>query len=98
MCRSCLWIATIRLHLHSVDEIGKLDGVLDEENRNVVANQIPVALTGVEFHREATHVARRVDRPGAAGDRGELSKHRSLSPFRNNAALDRSEMSSVASK
>jgi hypothetical protein len=39
-----LRIAAIGLHLHAVDEVGELDRVLDEEHRDVVADQIPVAL------------------------------------------------------
>ncbi len=38
-----LRIAAVGLHLHGVDQIGELDRVLDEEHRDVVADQIPVA-------------------------------------------------------
>ncbi len=63
--------AAIRLHLHGVDQVGKLDGVLDEEHRDVVADQVEVAFVGIELHGEAAHVARRVDRARAAGHRRE---------------------------
>jgi hypothetical protein len=60
--------AAVWLHLHGVDQVGKLDGILDEEHRDVVADQIEVAFLGIELDGEAAHVARQVDRAGAAGD------------------------------
>jgi hypothetical protein len=54
-----------------MDEIGKLDGILDEEDRDIVADQIEVAFLGVELDREAADVAGEVDRAGAAGDGGK---------------------------
>ena len=51
----------IRFHLHGVNEIGKFDGVLNEEYRNVVADQVPVSLFRIEFYCETAHVARRID-------------------------------------
>ena len=48
--------------LHGMDEVRKLVGVLDEEHRHVVADQIPHALLSVELHGEAAHVAGRVGR------------------------------------
>jgi hypothetical protein len=36
-----------------VDEVAELVGVADEEYRRVVADQVPVALVGVELDREA---------------------------------------------
>ena len=51
-----------------MDEIGKLDRVLDEEDGNVVADEIEIAFVGVELDREAAHVARQVACPRAAGD------------------------------
>ena len=59
-----------------MDQIGKLDRVLDEEHRDVVADQIPVACAGVELDREATHVARRIHGARAAGHGGEAREHR----------------------
>ena len=59
--------AAVRFHLHRVDEVGELDRVLDEEDRDVVADEVPVAFLGIELDGEAAHVARRIDRPGTAG-------------------------------
>lgn len=41
-----------------MDQIGKLDGVLDEEDRYIVADEVPVAFFGVEFHGETADIAR----------------------------------------
>ena len=66
----------MRLRLHRVDEVGELHRVLDEEDGDVVADEVPVALVGVELDREAAHVARRVGRAALAGDRREAHEHR----------------------
>ena len=42
---------------HRVNEVGKLNAVLDEEHRKVVADQVVVTLLGVELGREAAHIA-----------------------------------------
>ena len=68
--------AAVRLHLHGVDQVGELDRVLDEEHRDVVADQVEVALVGVELHGEAAHIARRVDRARAARHGREAREHR----------------------
>ena len=39
---------------------GKLDRVLNEENRNVVADDVPVAFLRIELHGKAAHVARQI--------------------------------------
>ena len=54
-----------------MDEVGELDGVADEEHAEVVADQVPVAVLGVELDREAARVARRLGGVPPAGDRGE---------------------------
>ena len=38
--------AAVGLLLGGVDEVGKLDGVLDEEDGDVVADEVPVAFAG----------------------------------------------------
>ena len=52
----------VRLRLGRVDDVGKLDAVLNEEHRHVVADQVEGALVGVELHREPAGVADRVGR------------------------------------
>ena len=68
----------VGLRLHGVDDVGEADRVLDEEHRDVVADDVPVAFLGVELDREAAHVARQVDRALAAGDGGEAHEGRRL--------------------
>jgi hypothetical protein len=65
--------AAIRLLLGGVDQVRELDGVLNEQYGNVVADDVPVALLGVEFcervrwkkfrfarHRRRSSITRRV--------------------------------------
>ena len=70
--------AAVRLRLGGVDQVGELDRVLDEEDRDVVADEVPVALLGVELHGEAAHVAGQVGRALAAGDGREADERRRL--------------------
>src|SRR6202050_4173028 len=51
-----------------MDEIGKLDRILDKEDRDVVADEIEIALVGVEFDRKAANIAREVSGARAPGD------------------------------
>ena len=68
----------VGLRLHRMDQVGKLDRVLDEEDRDVVADEVPVAFLGVELDGEAAHVARQVERALAAGDGREAHEGRRL--------------------
>ena len=70
--------AAVGLLLGGVDQVGELDRVLDEEHRDVVADEIPVALLRVELHREAADVAREVGRALVAGDGREAHERRRL--------------------
>ena len=74
--RSRLRHAVVGLGLDGMDEIGKLHCVLNEEHRDVVAHQVPVALVGIKLHREAAHVARHVGRASLAGHGGKAHEHR----------------------
>ncbi len=68
--------SAIGFHLHGMDEIGEFDRVLDEEHRDVVADQVPVAFLRIQLDGEAAHVARRVHRSCTARDGGEACEHR----------------------
>ena len=68
----------VRLGLDGVDQVGELDRVLDEEDRDVVADEVPVALLGVELDGEAADVAGEVGRALAAGDGREADEDRGL--------------------
>ena len=56
------------LYKMNYDEIRKFDSVLNEEHRDVVADEIPVAFLGVKLHGKSADIARRVDRAGPARD------------------------------
>jgi hypothetical protein len=57
-----------RVRLEGVDHVGELDRVANEEHREVVAHQIPVAVLGLELHSEPPRVARGLRRVAAADD------------------------------
>ena len=59
-----------------MDEVLELGGVADEEDRCVVADQVVVAVLGIELDREAARVAHRVGRAQLAGDGGEADEQR----------------------
>ena len=64
----------VGFRLHRVNHVGEADCVLDEEHRDIVADDVPVAFLGIELDREAAHVARQVHRALAAGDGGETDE------------------------
>src|SRR6185437_3540931 len=68
----------IWLLLRGVNNVGKLDGILDEKNRDVVSNQIPVALFGVKFDCKTSDVACEVRRPFIARNRRKAHEDRRL--------------------
>ena len=65
----------IRVRLARMDHIGELDAVLDEEHRHVVADEVEVALLGVELDREAAGVAHGVGGAARAQHRREAAEH-----------------------
>ena len=65
---------TVGLGFNRVDEVRKLDGVLNEEDGDVVADEVPVAFLGVELHCKATNVAREVERSLASRDGREADE------------------------
>jgi hypothetical protein len=68
----------MRLWLGGVYEVGELHRVLDKEDWDVVANEIPVAFVRVELHGEATDIPRGVRRATFAEDRREAHEDRCL--------------------
>ena len=59
-------------------EVGKAQRIAKEEHRRVVAHDVPVALLGIKFDREAADVAFGVGRAALAGDSREAREHRRL--------------------
>ena len=78
MRRLRLGETTVGLLLRGMDQVGELDRVLDEEDGDVVADEIPVAFLGVELHREAAHVAGQVGGALVARHGGEAHEDRHL--------------------
>lgn len=64
--------------LHGMDEVREFDGVLDEEDRRVVAHQVIVTFLGIEFGGEAADVPHRIRRSSEALHVGKTHKDRSL--------------------
>ena len=58
----------VGLLLRRVNQIGKLDRVLDKKDRNIVPDDVPVTLLRVELHREAAHIPGEIRRAFVAGD------------------------------
>ena len=75
-----------RMALLRVDEVGELERIADEEDRRVVAHQIPVALVGVELHGKAAHVTLGVGRAHLSGHGGKArDQWRDPAHFREDA-------------
>ena len=53
--------ATVGFHLNGMDQVRKFDGVLDKENRDIVADQIPVTFLGVKLDGKSAYVTRGID-------------------------------------
>src|ERR1017187_6403402 len=70
--------AAVGFHFYGMDEVGKFDGILDEENRDVVADDVPVAFLGVKLGGKPAYVTRGVYRPRAACNSRYTGKQRCL--------------------
>ena len=57
MCRLSLRQFDIGLRFAGVNDVGKLDAVLDEEDGHVVSDQVEGSFVGVELDRETAGVA-----------------------------------------
>lgn len=57
VCGLRLGHLAVRLRLASVDDIGKLHSILNEEDGDIVSNNVPVTLLSVELDRESTNIA-----------------------------------------
>ena len=60
------------------NEVGELDGVLDEEHRGVVADEVVVSLFGVELHRKTARIAPGVRAALLTGDGREADERLGL--------------------
>ena len=57
-----------------MDQVGKFDGVLNEEYRDIVADEIPVPFFGVEFDGKSAHIARGIHGTRSARNRGDAGE------------------------
>ena len=76
MVDKTLWSSKPCSYLDRVDEIGELDGVLDEKDGHVISDQVEISLFRVEFRGPSPDVADRVRRAAAPAHRGKAHKHR----------------------
>ena len=53
----------IWLGLHGMDKIREFDGILDKENRSIVAYKVKIALAGIKFCRKAAYIPHCVGGP-----------------------------------
>ena len=63
--------ASVWLLLRGVNQVGKFYRVLNEEHRDVVADDVPIALLGVELDGKTPHVSRKIRGALIARDRRE---------------------------
>ena len=66
----------IWLRLDCVDDVWEFDRVLDEEDRYIVANNIPITLISVELHGEATDISDGVGTASTSLYCGEAQENR----------------------
>ena len=69
MRRSRLGDLVVRLGLHGMDEVRKLDRILNKEDGDVVADQIPDAFVRVELDGKSANIARRIGGSPRSGNR-----------------------------
>jgi len=81
MCCLGLRKAPVWCRLGRMNQVWKLDGVLNEEDRNVVAHNIPVAFFRVELHGKAPHIARKIGRALIASHSREAGEDIGLLTF-----------------
>ena len=63
--------------LRGVDQVREINSVLNEEDWNVVAHDIPITLLCVEFDGKASHVTYRISATSRPKHRGEPEEDRS---------------------
>jgi len=62
MSRLSLGNLVVRLGFGGMDEVRELDGVLNEEDGDIVSDEIPISKLGIEFDGEASDVSDGVGR------------------------------------
>ena len=57
MSRLSLGYFIVRFRFNGMNNVGELDGILDEEDRDVVTDYVPVSFLSVHFDGESAHIA-----------------------------------------
>ena len=70
----CLRDFIVRFGLARVDDIGELESILNEEDWNVVADNVPVTLVGVKLHGKATNISDGIRTASASQDGREAEE------------------------
>ena len=74
-----LWYLIMRLWLAGVNDVREAHGILDEKDRNIISNDVPVALVGVELDCKAAYITNRIRTPTASKNGGKPKKYRRFS-------------------
>ena len=74
MRRLSLGKTAVGFLLRGMDQVRELNGILDEEDRDVVAHQIPVSFLGVELGGKTSDVSGQVGGPFVARHRREADE------------------------
>ena len=70
--------AAVGFHFYGMDQIGKFDRILDEEDRDIITDQVPVAFLCVKLDGKSAHVARGIHGARAACHRRNPRKNGSF--------------------
>ncbi len=68
----------VRFRLNGMNDIGELDRILNEENRNIIGDKIVVAVFGIELCCKSPHIAGSIGRTARADYSGETYEDRRL--------------------
>lgn len=67
----------MRLWLSSVNDIWELNRILDKKHGNIVSDDIPVTLIGIELQSKSTDITNGIGRTSRSKNSRETNKHRS---------------------
>src|ERR1700674_2459579 len=74
----CLRESAVRFRFGGMDEVGKLNCVLNKKDGHIIAHDVPVAFLRVQLYCEAAHIAGKISRAFVAGYRREAYERRDL--------------------
>src|SRR5678816_3317250 len=80
MCGCRLWHFVVRFRLDRVNQIGKLDGILNKKNWNVIANEVEDTFIRIKLDCKSSGIACKICGTSRARYRRKSDKHRSYFP------------------